>query len=63
MVFPTEYFYPHTWFEEYAPACIRKNTYAVHYWEKTWGDLPQPKKSSPLYLLKKRALRFIRTYF
>jgi mannosyltransferase OCH1-like enzyme len=63
MVFPTEYFYPYTWFEEFTPACIRKNTYAVHYWEKTWGSLPEAKKSSPLYLLKKRALGFLRTYF
>jgi len=60
-VFPTEYFYPYTWYEEFTPRCISRNTYAVHYWEKNWGSAePDLIKNTPLRLLKKRTLSFIR---
>jgi mannosyltransferase OCH1-like enzyme len=35
-VYPTEYFYPYMWLEEYSPACIQEHTFAVHHWAGSW---------------------------
>jgi mannosyltransferase OCH1-like enzyme len=37
-VAPKEYFYPYSWHEEYAEACITPETFAVHLWEGSWQD-------------------------
>ena len=44
-IYPAEYFYPFPWFSKFSPACIKENTYSVHYWEGSWlkqmeTDLP-----------------------
>lgn len=35
-IYPVEYFYPYMWLEEYDPACIKENTFAVHHWNMSW---------------------------
>lgn len=37
-VLTKEFFYPFAWFEQYSPSCIQPNTYAIHWWEDSWGN-------------------------
>lgn len=61
-LFPTEYFYPYAWYEQFSPQCIRSNTYSVHYWEKNWGDVVvKAPPNTPFRIFKKRTLSFIRS--
>jgi hypothetical protein len=34
---PVDRFYPYHWTEQFSPACITPNTFAVHHWEGGWG--------------------------
>jgi len=34
---PVNRFYPYHWTEEFSPACVTPDTYAVHHWEGGWG--------------------------
>jgi len=36
-VLTKDYFYPFSWMEEFTPACITENTFAIHWWEVSWG--------------------------
>lgn len=35
-LYPSEYFYPYEWDEEYHPSCITKNTVSIHRWAHSW---------------------------
>jgi len=35
-IYPREYFYPFNHDEEFTETCIKKNTYAIHWWGKSW---------------------------
>jgi mannosyltransferase OCH1-like enzyme len=37
VVFPTRFFYPFHFKENFTDECITSDTYCVHYWQKTWG--------------------------
>ena len=39
MIYPKEYFYPYGHKENYSPECIRENTYGIHWWNESWGNL------------------------
>jgi len=52
LIYPAEYFYPFPWFSRFSPACIKQDTYSVHYWEGSW--LKQMETDlSPNHRLKK----------
>ena len=36
-IFPERYFYPYAWDEDFHPSCIKNDTFAIHYWAKSWG--------------------------
>ena len=36
-IYPKEYFYPFGFNEKYTKKCITKNTYAIHWWNYSWG--------------------------
>ncbi len=66
-VYPKEYFYPYYSDERYTPDCIGENTYAIHWWAKSWKEgkgmeylhtkhLRFPKKQ-----LKRLKLKFLRS--
>lgn len=33
---PTHWFYPFSYSEEFTPECVREETFAAHFWEKSW---------------------------
>jgi len=35
-IFPTRFFYPYLWTEQYDPGVITPDTYAVHRWAESW---------------------------
>jgi len=37
-IYPKEYFYPYSWFENFSPDCITNNTFAIHHWEGSWRE-------------------------
>ena len=49
-IYPREYFYPFNHDEEFTETCIKKNTYAIHWWGKSW------KKNPKVYFLKYKHL-------
>lgn len=49
-VYPREYFYPFNHDEEFQESCIQENTYAIHWWGKSW------KKNPKVYFLKYKHL-------
>ncbi len=55
-IYPSEYFYPFGLGEEFTTNCITKNTYAIHWWEKSWGKNPK------VYFLKYKHLPFYKKY-
>ncbi len=55
-IYPPEYFYPFPLGQTFSPDCITENTYAIHWWEKTWGKNPN------VYFLKYKHLPFIKRY-
>ena len=42
-IFPVEYFYPYPYGETFDPACVKEDTYCIHYWEGTWVKAEQGK--------------------
>lgn len=36
-VLTKDYFYPFSWMETFSPDCITENTFAIHWWEVSWG--------------------------
>lgn len=45
-IYSREYFYPFNHDEEFKETCIQQNTYAIHWWDKSW------KKNPKVYFLK-----------
>ncbi|MGL4998636.1 MAG: glycosyltransferase [Cetobacterium sp.] len=50
-IYSQEYFYPYKQDEELTENHIKKDTYAIHHWEKSWG------KNSAVYFLKYKHLK------
>tara|TARA_R100000951_G_C2604551_1_gene169207 strand:- start:144 stop:740 length:597 start_codon:yes stop_codon:yes gene_type:complete len=38
--YPKDYFYPFLWFERPESKSAYKDSYAIHYWEHSWGKRP-----------------------
>lgn len=55
-IYPREYFYPFNHDEEFTKECIKKNTYAIHWWDKSW------KKNPKVYFLKYKHLPWWKRY-
>lgn len=55
-VYHREYFYPYNHDEEFTKECITKNTYAIHWWGKSWGKNPK------VYFLKYKHLPWWKKY-
>lgn len=55
-IYPREYFYPYNHDEEFTKECIKENTYAIHWWGKSWGKNPK------VYFLKYKHLPFWKKY-
>ena len=55
-IYPREYFYPFNHDEEFTPKCTTENTYAIHWWGKSW------KKNPKVYFLKYKHLPFWKKY-
>jgi hypothetical protein len=63
VVYPVEYFYPHSWLEDYSPEEIGVNTYCVHHWAASWkprGTLEAPRA---LRRLKRATWAWLRRVF
>lgn len=56
VVYPREYFYPYNHDEEFTEECITSNTYAIHWWGKSWGKNPK------VYFLKYKHLPWWKKY-
>ena len=56
IVYPREYFYPYNHDEEFTEECITPNTYAIHWWGKSWGKNPK------VYFLKYKHLPWWKKY-
>lgn len=56
IVYPREYFYPYNHDEEFTEECIIPNTYAIHWWGKSWGKNPK------VYFLKYKHLPWWKKY-
>ena len=56
VVYPREYFYPYNHDEEFKEECITPNTYAIHWWGKSWGKNPK------VYFLKYKHLPWWKKY-
>lgn len=58
-IYPREYFYPYGPNEEFKEECITSNTYAIHWWGKSWIENPEryflKYKHLPIY---ERVLRY-----
>jgi len=35
-LYPPQFFYPYDWKQDFDPACITQDTYAVHHWAHSW---------------------------
>jgi mannosyltransferase OCH1-like enzyme len=35
-LYPTRYFYPYAWNEEFSPDCVKPDTVAIHHWNGSW---------------------------
>ncbi|MGL4307999.1 MAG: glycosyltransferase [Cetobacterium sp.] len=46
-IYPPEYFYPYHYTEEFKRSCIKKDTYGIHWWGKSWHG-----KNKKLYFLE-----------
>lgn len=55
-IYPSKYFYPFALGEKFTPKCITEDTYAIHWWEKSWGKNPK------VYFLKYKHLPFYKKY-
>lgn len=55
-IYPREYFYPFNHDEEFRESCIKENTYAIHWWGKSW------KKNPKVYFLKYKHLPWWKKY-
>lgn len=55
-IYPREYFYPFNHDEEFTKDCITENTYAIHWWGKSW------KKNPKVYFLKYKHLPWWKKY-
>lgn len=55
-IYSKEYFYPFNHDEEFTKECITKNTYAIHWWGKSWSKNPK------VYFLKYKHLPFWKKY-
>jgi len=55
-IYPREYFYPFNHDEEFTEACIKKDTYAIHWWGKSW------KKNPKVHFLKYKHLPWWKKY-
>lgn len=56
IVYPREYFYPYNHDEVFTEECITPNTYAIHWWGKSWGKNPK------VYFLKYKHLPWWKKY-
>lgn len=56
-LYPSEYFYPYHFTEEFIYSKIRENTYGIHWWGKSWGKKKDLKK---LYFLEFKHYRGIK---
>ena len=56
-IFPQRYFYPYAWWKKFDPHCIKKDTFAVHYWMIRWQ-----KKTNIPTSLPSRIMKFIRSF-
>jgi mannosyltransferase OCH1-like enzyme len=36
-IYPTQYFYPYTWEEEFSESCVSLETHCVHHWTRSWN--------------------------
>ncbi len=52
-IYTEEYFYPYHWKSKFTPECIKKNTFTVHHWSKSWN----PKKSKSFFLKLKNYIK------
>jgi hypothetical protein len=62
-LYTVEYFYPHSWLEDYSPAEIGVDTYCVHHWAASWkpgGALEAPRA---LRRLRRAAQGWLRRFF
>ncbi len=55
-IYSKEYFYPFNHDEEFSQECITQNTYAIHWWGKSWNKNPK------VYFLKYKHLPFWKKY-
>lgn len=55
-IYPKEYFYPYNHDEEFSKECLTENTYAIHWWGKSWGKNPK------VYFLKYKHLPLWKRY-
>lgn len=55
-IYPTKYFYPYNHDEEFTEECLTENTYAIHWWGKSWGKNPR------VYFLKYKHMPFWKKY-
>jgi len=37
-IYPTEYFYPFGFEQNFTADCVTENTYTIHWWSNSWGD-------------------------
>lgn len=49
IIYPSKYFYPYHFTEEFKYECIKSDTYGIHWWGKSWA---QKKDLSKLYFLE-----------
>lgn len=56
IIYPREYFYPYNHDEKFTEECITSNTYAIHWWGKSWGKNPK------VYFLKYKHLPWWKKY-
>ncbi len=51
-LYPTEFFYPYPWWEEYSPEAITERTYCVHRWAGSWLKKRPPAVAHTLKMVK-----------
>ena len=37
-LYPTPFFYPYSWEEDFQPGCLTADTYCIHHWSGSWKD-------------------------
>lgn len=67
-IYPKEYFYPYNHDEEFTKECIKENTYAIHWWGKSWNKNPNVyylkyKHLPPIKRGVKHSCKLINFYF